>query len=101
MRYADLPEARRPAYLDNPADPEIALLLAHSHLWTLSERTSRTGYFQLRESVRRYPEFNGFSAAFPLSGQPRDSDRFAEAVDLMWLNLEECGGDDFDRATFD
>lgn len=157
-RYSDLPEARRlltAAYLENPADPEIALLLAHSHLWTLSERsrigdardpgitdfailaehyfgeagklapyddriagwhggvrlalgeihaderTTRTGYFQLRESVRRYPEFNGFSAAFPLSGQPRDSERFAEAVDLMWLNLEECGGVDFDRESFD
>ena len=40
-RYEDLPEVRRlltAAYLEEPSDPETALLLAHSHLWTLSER---------------------------------------------------------------
>jgi len=40
-RYDDLPEVRRlltAAYLEQPNDAETALLLAHSHLWTLSER---------------------------------------------------------------
>ena len=27
------------AYLENPSDPELALLLPHVHLWTLSERS--------------------------------------------------------------
>jgi hypothetical protein len=157
-RFDDLPEARRlltAAYLENPRDPEIALLLAHSHLWALSERsrnkaapdprvtdhailsdryfaeaallapedtridgwqgavrltigsihqdqrTTREGYFQLQRAKRQYPSFNQFSAAYPLSAQPRDSERFAEAVESMWANLEACGGDDFDRSSFD
>ena len=157
-RYEDLPEVRRrltAAYLENPADPEISLLLAHAHLWTLSERsrvgeavgpgitdhavlaehyfgeaavlapgddripgwqggvrlalgsihederTTREGYFQLREAARTYPAFNGFSAAFPLSGQPRDSARFREAVELMWDNLAACAEDDGIRDDFD
>ena len=141
------------AYLENPRDPEIALLLAHSHLWQLSERTrltqsdpqitdhalladhyfgeahtlapeddrihgwrgavrmtlgsindnealKRRGYFQLREGARAYPEFNAFSAGYPLGGLPRDGKRFAEGVEFMWQNLEACGGEDFNRANF-
>lgn len=40
-RYEDLPEIRRlltAAYLETPTDPQLALLLAHAHLWTISER---------------------------------------------------------------
>jgi hypothetical protein len=39
--YDRLPEVRRlltAAYLENPRHPEITLLLAHAHLWTLAER---------------------------------------------------------------
>ena len=150
-RYESLPDVRRlltASYLENPSDPEVALLLGHAHLWTLSERSrvgdavgpeitdhallaehyfgeasalapeddripgwqggarlaigdihddqraTRRGYFQLREAVRAYPAFNGFSAGFVLSSQDRDSDRFAEAVELFWTNLAACAGDD-------
>jgi hypothetical protein len=40
--YEELPavtEALTEAYLEQPADPEIALLLAHAHLWKVSERS--------------------------------------------------------------
>lgn len=153
-----LPEARRlltAAYLENPRDPEVALLLAHGHLWALSERSrnkgapdpnvtdhailadryfseaavlapgdaridgwhgavrlalgalhddersTRAGWFQLKRAVRDYTAFNGFSAAYPLSDQPRDSERFADAVEFMWQNLEACGDGAFDRDSFD
>ncbi len=156
--FAALPEARRlltAAYLENPRDPETALLLAHSHLWALSERSrnvgppdphvtdhailadryfseaatlapdderiggwhgavrltlgalhedersTREGWFQLRQAARRYPAFNGFSAAYPLSRQPRDSERFAAAVEWMWTNLEACTEGRLDRSNFD
>nr|MBI3614027.1 hypothetical protein [Nitrospirota bacterium] len=39
--YDRLPEVRRlltAAYLENPRNPEISLLLAHAHLWTIAER---------------------------------------------------------------
>lgn len=153
-----LPAARRQltaAYLENPRDPETSLLLAHSHLWALSERSrhagtpdpqvtdhailadrylseaarlapddaridgwhgavrlalgalhqdersTRRGWFQLRRAAREYPAFNGFSAAYPMSLQPRDSERFAAAVEWMWLNLEACTEGRLDRSDFD
>ena len=159
--YHAIPEAQRlltAAYLENPRDGEIALLLAHSHLWLLAERSrnevlgeqsdpqitdhalladhyfdeagrlrpdddrvdgwqgavrlalgsihadersTREGYFQLRESVRAYPEFNGFSAAYPMADQPRESERFAEAIDWIWRNIETCSIGELNRATFD
>lgn len=138
------------AYLENPRDPEIALLLAHAHLWTLAERSrleelspritdhailadryfnealilapddsrihgwqgamklalgdihqdqreQREGYFQLVRAAREYPEFNGFSASYPLGSLPRDNPRFDEGVEYMWANVEACVGDGFDR----
>lgn len=157
-RYESLHDVRRlptAAYLENPSDPEVALLLGHAHLWTLSERSrvgdevgpeitdhallaehyfgeasalapeddripgwqggarlaigdihddqraTRRGYFQLREAVRAYPAFNGFGAGFVLSSQDRDSDRFAEAVELFWTNLAACAGDDRIREDLD
>lgn len=39
--YEQAPEALRlltAAYLENPRQPEISLLLAHAHLWTIAER---------------------------------------------------------------
>lgn len=40
-RYDRLPEVRRlltAAYLENPRNPDVSLLLAHAHLWTIAER---------------------------------------------------------------
>jgi hypothetical protein len=44
-RYDDIPSVQRlltAAYLDNPADPKVALLLAHTHLWKVAERARLT-----------------------------------------------------------
>jgi hypothetical protein len=41
-RYEQLPEVLTlltAAYLENPRDPRISLLLAHAHLWQISERS--------------------------------------------------------------
>lgn len=40
-RYDNIPEAHHlltAAYLENPNDPRLALLLAHTHLWRIAER---------------------------------------------------------------
>src|SRR5262245_4974990 len=40
-RYEDIPSVQRlltAAYLENPADPKVTLLLAHTHLWRVAER---------------------------------------------------------------
>lgn len=40
-RYEQLPEVLKlltAAYLENPRDPQVSLLLAHAHLWKIAER---------------------------------------------------------------
>lgn len=62
-----------------------------------NEALRREGYFMLRRGVEAYPAFNGFSMSFPLSGLPREHERFPESVELMWRNAERCAGAELDR----
>jgi hypothetical protein len=152
-RYDQAPEAIRlltAAYLENPRQPEISLLLAHAHLWTIAERArnqeldpritdhailaekyfteayrlnpedhripgwlggvklalgqihqderpTREGYFMLHDAIRSFPEFNYFSAGYVMSSRSRDDDKFREAVEDMWKNLDLCAGEQLDR----
>jgi hypothetical protein len=151
--YAQAPEAVRllaAAYLENPRQPEISLLLAHAHLWTIAERArnqeldpritdhailaekyfteayrlspedhripgwlggvklalgqihqderlTREGYFMLHDAIALFPEFNYFSAGYVMSSRPRDDDKFQEAMDDMWKNLDLCADEQIDR----
>lgn len=156
-QYDGLPEVRRlltAAYLENPSHPEIGLLLAHAHLWTIAERArlaevppgitdhailaeqyftkahrlhpqdqripgwlggvklalgqihrderlTREGYFMLHDSIRAFPEFNGFSAGYVLGSRPREDDTFREGLDDLWDNLDRCAGERIDRTNPD
>jgi hypothetical protein len=59
---------------------------------------TRRGYFRLRKAMLAYPEFNGFSFAFPLISQPPASPLLREAVDAMWETAELCNRERYDRA---
>jgi len=152
-RYEQAPAAIRlltAAYLENPRQPEISLLLAHAHLWTIAERArnqeldpritdhailaeryfseahrlnpedhripgwlggvklalgqihqderlTREGYFMLHDAIDLFPEFNYFSAGYIMSSRPKDDDKFQEALDDMWRNLDLCAGEKLDR----
>lgn len=149
-RHEQIPQALTQltaAYLEYPYDPELALLIAHTHLWRVSERARdesvsgdptvtddlvvaafyfdqaerltprdrridgwlgscelalgtvhneqrliRQGYFRTRDSMRAYPEFNGFTLGFTMSGADRSDERYAEALEAMWRAVEECSG---------
>ena len=133
------------AYLENPRDAAVTLLLAHAHLWRVAERRrlgqndptvtdhlalaeayfeeayrlapedhriigwlgsvrmplgglrqdsafAQAGYDLLQEATRRYPAFNHFTAGFALSGLPADDPRYAEGVEHVWANVEQCSG---------
>jgi hypothetical protein len=155
--YRQAPEAIRlltAAYLENPRQPEITLLLAHGHLWMIAERSrepvldpritdhailaeryfleahrlnqddhrilgwlggirlamgsihqderlTREGYYLLHDAIRLYPEFNYFSAGYPLSSRPASDDKFREGVEDMWQNLTLCAGEPIDRTNPD
>jgi hypothetical protein len=46
----------------------------------------------LEEGMRRYPQFNLFTAAFTHAGLPADSPGFRNALDQLWRNVDACSG---------
>lgn len=58
------------------------------------------GYFNLKKAVRKYPEFNLFTAAYTGMNSPRKKDR-KDAIEMLWKNVEACFGGKVDRRTFD
>ena len=55
-------------------------------------KLTRQGYYTLRDAVTAWPEFNLFTAGYVMSGQPADSERFREALDMQWRTLDACAG---------
>ncbi len=58
------------------------------------------GYFKMKKAVRKYPEFNLFTAAYTLAMSPRKKDRKA-AVEMLWKNLDKCVEGRVDRQNLD
>jgi hypothetical protein len=65
------------------------------------EKMVRQGFYAMKDAVRAWPEFNYFTAGYTASGLPVDSDRYREAVEQQWLNLDVCTGEKIDRANPD
>jgi tetratricopeptide (TPR) repeat protein len=58
------------------------------------------GYFKLKKSARKYPEFNLFTAAYTLASSPRKKDRDT-ALEMLWKNLDKCIDGKVDRENLD
>lgn len=65
------------------------------------EKLVRRGFYAMKDAVAAWPEFNYFTAGYTASGQPVESDRFREALEQQWLNLDACTGERVDRANPD
>jgi hypothetical protein len=65
------------------------------------EALKREGYFILKDGMRRYPEFNLFTMSFVLANAPREDQKFADAVEYAWKNVEVCVGHRVGRAAAD
>jgi hypothetical protein len=61
------------------------------------ERLTRRGYLLMQSAVKAWPEFNLFTAGYGASRLPRDSERFAEALERQWQTLDLCTGETVDR----
>jgi hypothetical protein len=89
----------------NPGDARYLGFLASATLAEGNihhdERLTRRGYFMLLDAIRAWPEFNLFTAGYVMSGQPADSERFKQALEWQWQNLDVCVGDKVDRGTAD
>jgi hypothetical protein len=65
------------------------------------EKMVRQGFYAMKDAVRAWPEFNYFTAGYTASAQPVESDRYREALEQQWLNLDVCTGQTVDRANPD
>jgi hypothetical protein len=65
------------------------------------EKMVRKGYYILQDSISAWPEFNLFTAGYTMSGQPADSDRYREALEMQWRTLDLCIDGRIDRANPD
>jgi hypothetical protein len=89
----------------DPADARLAGFYASATLAEASihhdEKQTRAGYFDLRAAIDAYPEFNLFTGGYVMSTAPRDSARFAEAMQWQWRNVDVCIGARIDRSNPD
>jgi hypothetical protein len=81
----------------NPRDARYAGFLSSAVLIEGSidheEGTTRRGFFMLRDAIKRWPEFNLFTAGYVMSGEPAGSKQFKQAIDWEWQNLDVCVGE--------
>ena len=64
---------------------------------TKNQREEVRGYFQLKKAIAAWPEFNYFTAAYPMSTLPANSKHFKQALEWLWLTLDLCAGEKIDR----
>jgi len=58
------------------------------------------GFFNMKKAVKKYPEFNLFTAAYARGMNPNPNFR-KKAIDMLWKNIEVCLGEKMDRKNFD
>ncbi|AMV13009.1 hypothetical protein SDA22_13365 [Legionella pneumophila serogroup 1] len=55
------------------------------------------GYFTLQKAISNWPEFNYFTAGYPMSSLSADSDHFKKGLDWQWKTLDICAGEKISR----
>ncbi len=61
------------------------------------KRQEVQGYFTLKSAIAKWPEFNYFTAGYPMTTLSPTSKRFKEALKWQWKTLDICLGRDIDR----
>ena len=61
------------------------------------QREEVRGYFTLKRAIRQWPEFNYFTAGYPMSTLPAASPQFQEGLAWQWKALDLCAGTTVDR----
>lgn len=61
------------------------------------KRLEVQGYFTLKSAIAKWPEFNYFTAAYPMTTLPPDSKRFKKALEWQWKTVDICLGKKIDR----
>jgi hypothetical protein len=80
-------------------DPGEARYLGFAASFTMAEasilkdeRLLRQGYFQMKEAVARWPQFNLFTSGYSMASNPPASAPFREGLEQQWQTLDVCFG---------
>ena len=78
----------------NPYDPRLqgfkaGLMLVNGSRHA-DEKLRTRGYFEGQEAIREWPSFNLFSVGYVMSVIEHDNERYDEALEYQWQNLEAC-----------
>jgi hypothetical protein len=80
----------------NPDDARIQGFLGDSMLVEgklfNDERLQVRGYFKLKHAISMWPEFNYFTAGYPMSTLDYHSSQFQQGLDWQWKTLSLCAG---------
>jgi tetratricopeptide (TPR) repeat protein len=57
---------------------------------THNKRKEVAGYFKLQHAITMWPAFNYFTAGYPMSTLPYDSEHYKEALEWQWKTLDIC-----------
>lgn len=61
------------------------------------KREEVQGYFSLKRAISEWPQFNYFTAGYPMSTLDPQSDHFKEGLQWQWYTLDLCAGHKIDR----
>ena len=61
------------------------------------EREQVRGYFKLKYAISMWPEFNYFTAGYPMSSLDPHSAQFQEGLSWQWKTLDLCAGTSIDK----
>ena len=61
------------------------------------KRESVRGYFVLKKAIAHLPQFNYFTAGYPMSDLAADTPQFKEALKWQWSTLDLCAGKKIDH----
>jgi len=89
------------AVLLNPTDARLqgflgVSLLASGKIFQ-DEREQVHGYFTLKHAIALWPEFNYFTAGYPMSDLDPSSKYFKEGLEWQWKTLDVCSGTVIDK----
>ena len=65
------------------------------------QREQVRGYFQLKRAIAMWPEFNYFTAGYPMSTLSPHSKQFKEGLEWQWKTMELCTDSSIDRNNLD
>lgn len=90
------------AFQLNPGDARIHGFLGDTQLISgkisNDKREQTHGYFTLKKAIRAWPEFNYFTAGYPMSDLSPQSWQFKEGLAWQWETLNLCAGEKVNRA---